>query len=165
MKTKFVSALVMILVLLMAGSVPAAADSTEVPFRGVLTVQPTFAGPLIIDGQEVGFRLAVTGYGYFMHLGATTWSADMWVNTTAGTLGADSMTFTAANGDTLTGSYLGANGEPLPGINHCVGDFVITGGTGRFANVTGGGKLEGFHPQDGSPGPLYFWGTLNKAGK
>jgi hypothetical protein len=166
MKTKSVLALVIILVLLMAGSAPAAADGAEVPFNTMLMVQPTFAGPLIIDGKEVGFRLSVTGQGEVMHLGSTTWHADMWVNTTTapGTLGAN-MIFTAANGDTLTGSYLGASGEPLPGINHCVGEFVITGGTGRFENVAGGGEFEGFHPLDGSPGPLYFWGTLSMAGE
>jgi hypothetical protein len=166
MKTKSVLALVMILVLLMAGSAPAAANDAEVPFSTMVMVQPTFAGPLIIDGKVVGFRLSSTGYGEVMHLGSTTWHADMWVNTTTtpATLGGD-MVFTAANGDTLTGSYLGTHGEPLPGINHSVGEFVITGGTGRFANVTGGGKFEGFHPLDDSPGPVYFWGTLSKAGE
>jgi hypothetical protein len=163
MKPRMLLALAILLVLLMAGSVPAAADGPQVPFRTIIMVQPTYAGPLLDENNNVvGFRLSVEGYGDVMHLGASTWHADMWVNATTApnTLGAD-MTFTAANGDTLTGSYLG-EGQVVEVYNHCWADFVITGGTGRFANVTGGGKLEGWHPLDGSPGPVAFDGVLLK---
>jgi hypothetical protein len=162
MKTKALLGIVLVVVLLMAGSVSAAPSNPEVPFRTVLTVQPTFAGPLIIGGQVVGAKLSVNGYGDVMHLGASTWHADMWVNTTSvpSTLGA-TFTFTADNGDTLTGSYLGT-GQLEGSFNHCRADFWITGGTGRFANITGEGEAEGWHPVDQSPGPLEFDGLLVK---
>lgn len=163
MKPRMLLALALIIGLITASSVSAATSGAEVPFRTILMVQPTFAGQLIIDGAVVGFRLSVNGHGDVMHLGATTWHADMWINTTTSplTLGAD-MVFTAANGDTLTGSYLG-QGEMVQGVNHCWGDFVLTGAEeGRFANVSGGGEFEGWHPLDGSPGPLSFDGSLLK---
>jgi hypothetical protein len=39
-----------------------------------------------------------------------------------------------------------------PGVFHCVGTYVVTGGTGRFAGATGSGTFDGhvtFNP-DGS---------------
>jgi len=53
--------------------------------------------------------------------------------------GYGSVTITAANGDQLTFDYVGllfaATGEG-------VGTFTFTGGTGRFANATGGGTFD-----------------------
>jgi hypothetical protein len=49
------------------------------------------------------------------------------------------VTFTAANGDTLTFDYEGQ-------LNAMTGDgsgrFTITGGTGRFSGATGGGNFQ-----------------------
>jgi hypothetical protein len=52
--------------------------------------------------------------------------------------GSGSVTITGANGDQLTFSYTG-NLDANTGVGQ--GNFTFTGGTGRFANATGGGTF------------------------
>jgi hypothetical protein len=52
-------------------------------------------------------------------------------------------TFTAANGDTVTTAITMQLCPIAPGIYHGVGTYVVTGGTGRFANATGSGVFDG----------------------
>ena len=52
-------------------------------------------------------------------------------------------TFTAANGDTVTTAITMQLCPIAPGIYHGVGTYIVTGGTGRFANATGSGVFEG----------------------
>jgi hypothetical protein len=52
-------------------------------------------------------------------------------------------TFTAANGDILTTAITMQLCPIAPGIYHGVGTYVVTGGTGRFANATGSGVFDG----------------------
>ena len=52
-------------------------------------------------------------------------------------------TFTAANGDKLTTAITMQLCPIAPGIYHGVGTYVVTGGTGRFANATGSGVFDG----------------------
>ena len=51
--------------------------------------------------------------------------------------------FTAANGDRLTTAITMQLCPIAPGIYHGVGTYVVTGGTGRFANATGSGMFDG----------------------
>jgi len=53
--------------------------------------------------------------------------------------GHGSVTFTAANGDTLTFDY---EGQLNAATGEGSGRFTITGGTGRFAGATGGGTFQ-----------------------
>ena len=47
--------------------------------------------------------------------------------------------FVAANGDTLTGEFIGERfPTEIPGVDAFVETAIITGGTGRFAGATGG---------------------------
>ena len=66
-------------------------------------------------------------------------------------------TFTAANGDTLTQSESGTVCEvgatSLTAPHTFTGSFTDTGGTGRFANATGGGTIAG--GDDGSGHSTY----------
>ena len=52
-------------------------------------------------------------------------------------------TFTAANGDMVTTAITMQLCPIAPGIYHGVGTYVVTGGTGRFANATGSGVFDG----------------------
>ena len=52
-------------------------------------------------------------------------------------------TFTAANGDKLTTAITMQLCPIAPGIYHGIGTYVVTGGTGRFANATGSGVFDG----------------------
>jgi hypothetical protein len=52
-------------------------------------------------------------------------------------------TFTAANGDILTTAITMQLCPIAPGIYHGVGTYIVTGGTGRFANATGSGVFDG----------------------
>jgi hypothetical protein len=52
-------------------------------------------------------------------------------------------TFTAANGDKVTTAITMQLCPIAPGIYHGVGTYVVTGGTGRFANATGSGVFDG----------------------
>jgi hypothetical protein len=55
-------------------------------------------------------------------------------------------TLTASNGDQLSVKITETScprPEPNSNIYDCVGTYIITGGTGRFANQTGSGKWSG----------------------
>ena len=52
-------------------------------------------------------------------------------------------TFTAANGDKVMTAITMQLCPIAPGIYHGVGTYVVTGGTGRFANATGSGVFDG----------------------
>jgi phage-related minor tail protein len=52
-------------------------------------------------------------------------------------------TFTAANRDQVTTAITMQLCPIAPGIYHGVGTYVVTGGTGRFANATGSGVFDG----------------------
>jgi len=52
-------------------------------------------------------------------------------------------TFTRANGDKLMTAITMQLCPIAPGIYHGVGTYVVTGGTGRFANATGSGVFDG----------------------
>ena len=52
--------------------------------------------------------------------------------------GSGSVTITAANGDTVTFKY---QGTLYAGTGEGIGTFTFTSGTGRFANVAGGGTF------------------------
>ena len=52
-------------------------------------------------------------------------------------------TFTAANGDKLMTAITMQLCPIAPGIYHGVGTYVVTNGTGRFANATGSGVFDG----------------------
>ncbi len=55
--------------------------------------------------------------------------------------GQGSVTITAANGDTVTFDYSGILKILNPATGEGAGTFNITGGTGRFANASGGGTF------------------------
>jgi hypothetical protein len=60
-----------------------------------------------------------------------------------GSTGTTGLVLTAANGDLLFASYSGTLSAQSPRPHRIDGQFIITGGTGRFAGATGGGTLSG----------------------
>lgn len=59
----------------------------------------------------------------------------------AGTAG---LVFIAANGDFLFVTYSGTLTAQPSGPHRITGQFIFTGGTGRFVGATGGGSLSGY---------------------
>jgi hypothetical protein len=114
------------------------------PFMFILTgnANPDFSqGPCHVTNLE-------SGTGIALHMGQVTWSSEEVANFCvdpddpgrAEVTGA--FVITAANGDRLTGSYLSVVAADFAaGTLTAQGDYMITGGTGRFAGATGGGTL------------------------
>jgi hypothetical protein len=151
-------ALAMLLVLLVAGSVPAAAGGATVPFKAFYLVHPTVVG---VD--QYGCRLQqFPGEGEATHLGESLFYADAkscpnGVQTGVGT-------WTAANGDQLFGGLEGIGYMiMIDGVLTAVfeGTYYMDGGTGRFEGYTGSGDYWGTAIPLVS-GELYFEGTLTK---
>ena len=105
---------------------------TEVPFKGtfegVLTVSTPTAPPLLPSFIE--------GTGNATHLGRFTLEVPHVVNPVT-RIGTGRFEFRAANGDMLTADFVGRATVIAPGVLSTVDTATITGGTGRFANVTG----------------------------
>ncbi len=75
-----------------------------------------------------------TGTGEATHLGRYTLVAGENVDLATGAITNGFFTLTAANGDTISGTY---SGQALPGLTGYVVSGPITGGTGRFAGASG----------------------------
>ena len=165
MKPRMLLALAVLLVLLMAGSLPAAADGATVPFEGFYDVSPRTVG---VD--QYGCTLdEFPSVGQATHLGSSTWYSDAtscldfttWTGTQTGT-----SIFTSVDGSQLIGTFSGVAEivfEPFP---HAVfnGNYWVTEGTGRFEGYVGQGVYEGTAIL-GLTGEITFEGTLTKPEK
>src|SRR4051812_30057344 len=142
-------------------TLPAAARD-QVPFKASFTGTATTA-----PGAPCGaLRSDITGGGQATHLGNFTTAQyhcfDPADPTFAFTNGF--YTFTAANGDTIFGSYHGNLVPIAPPIFAVVGQFVIEGGTGRFVGATGGGPSSGtLNVATGAPSVILS-GTISAPG-
>jgi hypothetical protein len=118
------------------------ADVKEVPFKGSFTGTSTVA-----PGRCTVLTNAISATGQITHLGRFTTAQSHCIDPT----GTDPLaftegvfTFTAANGDTIFGIYSGdLVPTATPGLFQVDGEFTIEGGTGRFANASGGGEASG----------------------
>ncbi len=85
-----------------------------------------------------GVHIVIAGVGRATHLGNYTYQATECVDLVTGEISNGVFTMTAANGDTLEGTYSGHGG---PTANPTIFAFddaaVIRGGSGRFARTTG----------------------------
>lgn len=118
-------------------------SSESVPFKGSFQGSQTLT-PLTppfgtVDGSATGTAT---------HLGEFTVAFPHTVNFVTRT-GVGTYTFTAANGDTLTGDFTGqAQGGPVVSI---VEQVTVSGGTGRFAGASGTFTVQRqFDPSTGS---------------
>jgi hypothetical protein len=117
-------------------SVASQRSGTSRPFSGSCTLTfnaPSFPPPAIHHQID-------TGTCHFTHLGLTDFYGEQDINFAAGTQ-VGWRTLTAANGDQLFLTNSGRNsGGPVGGLVSIDAQFVIVGGTGRFAGATGSGR-------------------------
>ena len=122
--------------LAMCLSAPIAAN--QVPFKARLSGTSVFT---FVSPTEVLENFA--GDGQATHLGRFTAQQQHTINLVTTEVLEGVFTFTAANGDTVSGSYSG-QGESLPsGLIRFTGTFRIEDGTGRFSDATGEGDMFG----------------------
>ena len=122
-----------------------ASANDSVPLRG----KDTFSSS-IIGATGSAVETADAGSGTLAHLGRFTMVASETVDFATSSVTDGVFTLTAANGDTVRGTY---SGTILPGLvgYHVTGP--ITGGTGRFLGATGSIVF------DGTFDPLTFTGS------
>lgn len=116
---------------LLVGAAIASADQAVV-IRGLDmgTSASTVAGDIITTTD--------TAEGELRHLGRYTMTARELVNRNTLEITGGEFTITTASGDTLTGTYSGTGkGSNTPNVITYDVAGPITGGTGRFANVSG----------------------------
>lgn len=112
----------------------AALADDGVPVEGILAVNftgaPTSPGMIAITANGVG---RLTNVGNLSFQLQKTLDLTVKVPTYSGTF-----TITAANGDTLTGTYSAVAGAPdAAGYGTFSGQLTVTGGTGRFQVASG----------------------------
>lgn len=130
--------LVLVAVAALAMPVGALAGA-QVPLKG--SDRGSFT--LTADGCGPGvFAVVVDDAGTATHLGAYAYHSSECFN---GATGAFSgvFTMTAANGDTLSGTYAGTVVSVVGDLGFYEQDNTITGGTGRFAGASGAFHLSG----------------------
>jgi hypothetical protein len=126
------------LALAFAGLAPGAGAATAVPFRG------WDVGGFVVPGEcGGGVVVDIDGAGWATHVGRCEYSALECFNPAAGTFAGDA-TITAADGATLSGHYAGtAAGTNDPNVITYAEDFIVDGGTGRFAGASGHLTVDG----------------------
>ena len=132
---KTISSLAAIFVIaLLASSAPA---GDQVPVSG------SFAAVEIDQVQGTTLLVDGSGMGNATHLGRYTVIFEAVVNLET-LMGVGTMTFVAANGDSIFTIFNGPARTPTPDPHIClvVELETITGGTGRFADATGSFTLE-----------------------
>jgi hypothetical protein len=88
-------------------------------------------------------EVVISGTGRATQLGAYTYSATECFDVASGAF-AGSATLTAANGDTMTGTYQGqVSGTDDPNVIAYEEELELTGGTGRFAGARGSLRVAG----------------------
>lgn len=139
MKSIAVAVLVITLLIPCAMSISAAYATNSVqerPFKATgIGSAVALSGPPILE-------IVVTGIGHSTHMGKVGIWQHHFVDVTAMTFYDGTFVWTAANGDTIEGSYSG-NLVPTSAGFEIQGSFTIEGGTGRFAGASGGGSASG----------------------
>jgi hypothetical protein len=151
-----------------AGSSPIPVSNAAVPLpwkesyqsTGTITADAQCPAPLLLESYE--------GEGTATHVGKYIIVNSHCLNPTTGALTGGSFVKTAANGDQLSGTYVGSASviqPPSPiGIFGISGTVTFTGGTGRFAGATGTTSMEGTERADFSQTPVTTQVTLNMLG-
>ena len=132
MKRHSSAASLVLAVLAVLGLAGPVAAGEQVPFQGklggVVTMTP-LTPPFV--------SVLVSATGNATHLGKFTLAIPHTVNR-ATRIASGSYQFIAANGDTLTATFVGqATPTSTPSVLYIVETATITGGTGRFAGATG----------------------------
>jgi hypothetical protein len=111
----------------------------QVPLKGA--DRGTFT--LTADGCGPGvFAVVIDDTGRATHLGAYAYHSNECFNGATGAFDG-TFTMTAANGDTISGTYAGVVVSVVGDLGFYEQDNAITGGTGRFAGASGAFHLSG----------------------
>ena len=124
--------IVLLLLMLVASTAFAAPAAKQLPFKGSIHAAEvyTFDFPTMY--------VTSNGSGNADFLGKYELSYQITVNLLNGGGTGGSMHFVAANGDSLYAQGTGQGGPSgTPDFNAVTENYVITGGTGRFADATG----------------------------
>ena len=155
--------LAILLVLALAGGawMSASAEEAEVPFKAYYPVDAHATFDPACGCVQQAFTPGGDGLASHMGLSLFSGHAQAWLGNTIIQKGDGKLT--AANGDYLTVYYEGTavpsdQGQPIVAD----GWFVVTGGSGRFENVTGEGTYHVIAYQTpGKPNDLWFEGHLH----
>jgi hypothetical protein len=176
MNTRWLSLLPAPLLAIAIASPIALAGPTNVPLRGSLATHETlelFPADGVCAGSFAKGTTAVIGAA--SQLGRVSGRGTDCINIVGGSpnlpvfaFANGELTLTAANGDQLTVTYSGAftpttndPTNPQAAIYAITGTFQVTGGTGRFANATGQGVLNGSENTRTFQGHLELTGTIS----
>jgi len=133
----------------------------QVPFNASFSTEFTseFVPPFYL-------RVFVTGEGNASHMGRTSAvTTDQLINLDDGS-GTATYTLTAANKDTVVVA-ISAQNTNIPGGVMFAGDYIVTGGTGRFEGATGSGSIAGsalFTGPTNGVGSFSLAGTISSPG-
>ena len=144
-----------------SGDDPVGMDANEgmVPFRGTYTTVVAEAGFI----PPTTALLDLWGDGYATRLGKSAWYSLSSVDVVTGVQSGSTVEI-AANGDEFHYDYLGGSiQDDVTGKATFWGDWVVTGGTGRFAGATGGGTYEGTADVTQGTGQITLIGEISRA--
>jgi len=150
-----------------ASSTPLAAENAALPWKESYQASGTIAPDAGCPAPQL--LTTLEGGGTATHVGKYTIVNSHCVDPITGVLTDGSFTKTAANGDQLFGTYVGNSSviqPPAPvGIFAVTGTLTYTGGTGRFADITGTAIMEGTLTADFSQQPVTAASTLIMVGE
>jgi len=156
MRKTFLCAAALAAAVAFAVAVADAGARDTVPLKG----KDTFHAR-VVGGSGSSIETADSGSGTSTHLGDFTMTASETVDFASMTVTNGTVTLTAANGDTVSGTY---GGTILPGLTGYLVSGPITGGTGRFADATGTIVFKGtFDPATGN-GSDVIGGSISTVG-
>lgn len=132
----------------------------QVPFRGVVSGSVTSVTIL----GECNQLIEVVNGGNATQLGRFTGTAEFVVDVCNLTY-VGSYVFTAANGDSISGPFVGSlTPTAVPGVFDNTESAFTTGGTGRFTNATGTFNLGGQIDFNTGTFSLPWEGTISTVG-
>jgi hypothetical protein len=151
-----------VVLLFMLTSVAVAAD--QVPF--VVTFTSSVPGGALPSCPAGQVPTALAGVGQATHLGQFTETQTHCTNLATGEFVSGVYSITGANGYIVFGTYSGHIVPTTATTGAIYGIFKLTGGTGRFANATGGGAATGtLDFVTGEANDLLLKGTISRPGK
>ena len=139
---------------------PPASARDQVPFGGVVSGSVVSITPL----DQCNQRIEAVNGGNATHLGRFTGTAEFVLDVCNLTY-VGSYVFTAANGDSISGPFIGSlTPTDVPGVFDNTESAFVTGGTGRFAGATGTFDLDGQINLNTGTFSLPFEGTISSVG-
>jgi hypothetical protein len=154
----FVAVVLVTTAMILTSTLTSARD--QLPFRGTVSGSVTSVTPL----NECNQLVEVVNGGNATQLGHFTGTAQFVVDVCNLTY-VGSYVFTAANGDSISGPFVGTlTPTNVPGVFDNTESAFITGGTGRFAVATGSFDLGGQIDFNTGTFSLPFEGTISSVG-